>query len=173
MATDRDEQREVIYLETAELFADLSTCLRGNVGCVIVKENRIISTGYNGAPPGMVHCTEVGCLPYTASPPPGKYNVQMTEEIARDLVGRDAKMHHRAEQALLLQVGKDLDQGPSSVELEGCARTVHAEANAAAFAVRSGVSVAGAAVFCTHSPCRSCALILASAGIVKFVFSKR
>jgi len=39
-----------------------ATCLRRHVGTVIVRDRRILSTGYNGSPPGQKHCTEVGCL---------------------------------------------------------------------------------------------------------------
>lgn len=39
-----------------------STCDRASVGCVITKDNRIISTGYNGSPHGLPHCDEVGHL---------------------------------------------------------------------------------------------------------------
>ena len=46
---------------TAEV-AQRSTCLRAAVGAVIVKDKRILTTGYNGAPSGLPHCTEVGCL---------------------------------------------------------------------------------------------------------------
>ncbi|MBI3412642.1 MAG: dCMP deaminase family protein [Candidatus Aenigmarchaeota archaeon] len=42
--------------------ASRATCLRRHVGAVLVKDNRILSTGYNGSPLGMPHCTEVGCL---------------------------------------------------------------------------------------------------------------
>jgi dCMP deaminase len=48
-------------MRTAHLFAERATCKRGKVGAVLVKDDRIISTGYNGAPPGMPHCTDVGC----------------------------------------------------------------------------------------------------------------
>lgn len=53
--------RTELYMRVAELFAQRSSCLRGNVGAVIVRENRIISCGYNGAPAGMPQCDEVGC----------------------------------------------------------------------------------------------------------------
>ncbi len=49
-------------MSIAGLVAQRSTCLRRAVGAVIVKDKRIITTGYNGAPRGLKHCDEVGCL---------------------------------------------------------------------------------------------------------------
>ena len=48
------------FMEIAEIVKTRSTCLRRQVGAVIVKDNRIITTGYNGAPSGLKHCTELG-----------------------------------------------------------------------------------------------------------------
>jgi dCMP deaminase len=42
--------------------ATRSTCLRRRVGAVLVRDKRILSTGYNGAPRGLRHCLEIGCL---------------------------------------------------------------------------------------------------------------
>lgn len=50
------------FLGVAELISRRSTCLRRKVGAIIVKERRILSTGYNGAPAGLPHCSQVGCL---------------------------------------------------------------------------------------------------------------
>lgn len=51
------------FMEVAELAARRSTCLRRNVGAVVVLDKRIIATGYNGAPRGVMHCEERGgCL---------------------------------------------------------------------------------------------------------------
>ena len=49
-------------MNIAKVVATRSTCDRANVGAVIVKDKRIISTGYNGSPPGMDHCDDVGHL---------------------------------------------------------------------------------------------------------------
>ncbi len=49
-------------MNIAKEVASRSTCPRASVGAVIVKDNRILSTGYNGAPSGESHCLEVGCL---------------------------------------------------------------------------------------------------------------
>lgn len=49
------------FLKVAKLISSRSTCLRRQVGAVIVIEKRILATGYNGAPQGLLHCAEVGC----------------------------------------------------------------------------------------------------------------
>lgn len=50
------------FISLAGMVARRSTCLRRMVGAVIVRDRRILATGYNGSPPGFVHCTDVGCL---------------------------------------------------------------------------------------------------------------
>lgn len=60
------------FMEIAEIIKKRSTCLRRLVGAVIVKDNRILSTGYNGAPKGLKHCQEVGCLRSNLSVPSGE-----------------------------------------------------------------------------------------------------
>jgi len=49
-------------MRIAELVSSRSTCLRRRVGAVLVREKRILATGYNGAPSGLKHCMETGCL---------------------------------------------------------------------------------------------------------------
>ena len=59
-------------MEMAELARKRSTCLRRHVGAVIVKDNRVIATGYNGVPKGIRHCEETGCLRQQLNVPSGK-----------------------------------------------------------------------------------------------------
>ncbi len=56
------KSKDVYFSEIADLVSSRSTCLRNQVGAVIVKDSQILSTGYNGAPKGLPHCSEVGCL---------------------------------------------------------------------------------------------------------------
>lgn len=49
------------FMEIARTVATRATCPRASVGAVVVREHRILTTGYNGAPKGVAHCTEVGC----------------------------------------------------------------------------------------------------------------
>ena len=50
------------FMNIANLVAERSTCLRRKVGAVIVRDKHILATGYNGAPKGLDHCLDVGCL---------------------------------------------------------------------------------------------------------------
>lgn len=115
--------REDMFMDIARTVARRSTCLRAQVGAILVVDNRIVSTGYNGSPPGMPHCTEVGC----------------------QMLG-----------------GAEL----------GCQRTVHAEANAVAYGARRTLSTEGATLYSTHSPCRVCSMLLASAGVGSIVYAE-
>ena len=49
-------------MDIAAMAATRSTCLRRQVGAVIARDKRILATGYNGAPAGLKHCSEIGCL---------------------------------------------------------------------------------------------------------------
>ncbi|HOU36048.1 MAG TPA: dCMP deaminase family protein [Candidatus Omnitrophota bacterium] len=50
------------FMQIAHLVSQRATCLRRRVGAVIVKDKRMLATGYNGAPSGLSHCLETGCL---------------------------------------------------------------------------------------------------------------
>ena len=50
------------FLKIASVVATRSTCLRRQVGALVVKDRRILTTGYNGAPRGLSHCLDIGCL---------------------------------------------------------------------------------------------------------------
>ena len=114
------------FMNITNLVAERSTCTRRAVGAVLVKDKRILSTGYNGAPSGLKHCREVGCL--------------------REQLGVESgKMH------------------------ELC-RGIHAEQNAIIQAAYHGVSVKGAAVYCTNQPCSICARMIINAGIQKIYY---
>ena len=114
---------QALLMQIAELVAQRSTCNRAQVGAVIARDYRIISTGYGGAPSGLPHCTDVGC---------------------------------------------DIDP-----KTGGCIRTVHAEANAIAYAARYGISTAGADLYTTLSPCISCAKLIVAAGICRVYYNEK
>ncbi|GAB4303612.1 MAG: cytidine/deoxycytidylate deaminase family protein [Desulfuromonadia bacterium] len=80
------------FMEITRLVARRSTCLRRQVGAVIVKDRNILATGYNGAPSGVRHCGETGCLRELLKVPSGERH-----ELCRGL---------HAEQNAIIQAAK-------------------------------------------------------------------
>ena len=75
MPSPRDVKRpewEIYFLKIARLASTRSTCLRRHVGAVLVKEKNILATGYNGAPSGVPHCLDGGCLREMEGVPSGQ-----------------------------------------------------------------------------------------------------
>jgi dCMP deaminase len=68
------------FLEMAQLVSKRSTCLRRQVGAVAVRDKRILATGYNGAPSGLAHCVDIGCIRQKLSIPSGQ-----RQELCRGL----------------------------------------------------------------------------------------
>ena len=60
------------FIGIADMVSKRSTCLRRKVGALIVKDKRILATGYNGAPSGITHCGEAGCLREKLNVPSGE-----------------------------------------------------------------------------------------------------
>jgi len=73
------------FMKIANLVAERSTCCRAKVGAVIVKDKNILSTGYNGSPSGLPHCTDVGCLVYKSITPDGSVEENCFRTIHAEL----------------------------------------------------------------------------------------
>lgn len=80
------------FMEVCTVVAKRSTCLRRQVGAVLVKDKRILATGYNGPPHGLAHCEKTGCLRDFLGVPSGE-----RQEICRAL---------HAEQNALIQAAR-------------------------------------------------------------------
>ena len=78
-------------MNITSLVAQRSTCTRRAVGAIIVKDKRILTTGYNGAPSGIKHCLEVGCIREEMNIPSGERH-----ELCRGI---------HAEQNAIIQAG--------------------------------------------------------------------
>ena len=59
-------------MDITHLVAKRATCLRRHVGAILVKDKKILATGYNGAPSGLNHCLDIGCLRELQSIPSGE-----------------------------------------------------------------------------------------------------
>lgn len=91
----------------------------------------------------------------------GAVIVMKRRVISMGYAGAPAGMPH------CIDVGCDLSADPL---IPGCQRTVHAEANAIAFAARVGIPTVGCTLFCTHEPCKTCAKLILNAGIKDLVY---
>lgn len=127
-------------METAFLVSQKSTCCSYRVGCVIEKDGIIISTGFNGVPRGKKTCCEHA------------YDEKW-------LIKNGASMLH------------SLDQNKRPLHSEWSSKNeVHAEINAIMNCAKNGVSLLGANMWCTASPCPDCAKAIANSGISKLYY---
>jgi len=115
------------FMDIAKVVASRSNCIKRHVASIIVRDKRIISTGYNGTPRGLRNCSEGGCPRCNAFADAGS-------------------------------------------KLEECLCS-HGEENAIVQAAYHGISVKGATLYTTFSPCLLCAKMIINAGISEVVYN--
>ncbi len=98
MSLDTRPSWDEYFMKLADEVCTRTTCIRRAVGAVIVKDHRILATGYNGVPTGMKHCAEVGCLREQLGIPSGQ-----RQEICRGL---------HAEQNAIIQAARYITTQP-------------------------------------------------------------
>ena len=135
------------FMDVAKLTANLSHAKRLKVGTVIVKDNRIISCGYNGLPAGW------------------EPNICENVTFLSDSEYFDTP---REEQKRFVPIaGTFFWKGMKTYD-----EVVHSEANAISRLASSTESGVGATIFCTHSPCINCSKIIYGAGIVTVYYDQ-
>lgn len=144
------------FLSICKTIAKNSKCLSRKIGSIIVKDRSILSTGYNGPPRGVPHCSER----YSITP---VIDVMLIDAL-RNKFGEDADLDSFANicprQILGFKSGKGL---------EFCIAG-HAERNALINAAREGIKVKGASLYLdTGIPCKDCCIEIINAGIVEIV----
>jgi len=133
-------------LGLAKATAENSKCLSRKIGAVITRDKRIISTGYNGPPQGMLPCSI--------------HNEAVKAEIAERGISSSLVASICPRQSLGYPSGEGLHLCPAT----------HAEANAIVSAARMGHSVAGSTMWLTcEVPCQRCLGQIINAGIVEVV----
>lgn len=152
------------FLKLADLVSTRATCDRAHMGCVLVRDNNIIATGYNGSIKGLPHCNDWG---HDLQPDVLTSNgVQLYRCVGCGWI-RSLDGHKR------MICTKPADTGVGHLMEEGhCVRTVHAEQNALAQSAKLGKATAGATAYINGYPCWRCFMLLANAGIVRIVYSK-
>jgi dCMP deaminase len=132
------------YMKTAMVFAELSQARRLHVGAIIVKDDRIISIGYNGMPAGWDNDCEDKVWDKGAGGwlDPEEFNEKYPYEGWHEGAGRNVRYGLKTKPEVL-----------------------HAETNAIAKLAKSTESGDGAVLFVTHSPCLDCAKLIFQSGI--------
>lgn len=132
------------FIEITEKFAEQSTCVKRKVGAVLVKDLRILSTGYNGTPSGFCNCNTV----------------------FRDMDEKTGKINLNKG---IICVGK-----PQFITHHDFAERyeIHAEQNCLSFAAKNGVSTDGCTLYITTAPCVNCAKIIIASGIKNVIYKE-
>jgi dCMP deaminase len=136
---------KLAFMDCAERFAQLSSAKRAQVGAIIVKNNRIVSIGYNGMPSGWTNeCEEV--ITWNDVP-----------HMRKEYEESGATMH-------------ESPHGSTWSRLKTKDEVLHAETNAIAKMAQSNESTKDAVLFCTHEPCLDCAKLIHQSGIRHVIF---
>ena len=135
---------EEYFIQVMDAVALRGSCDRGRSGAVIVKDKRILATGYVGAPSGLPTCEDEG----------------------HEMIKRFEMTQLEWE---LEEDGKSVTLIPNHHFSNHCIRTVHAELNAILNCARNGVPTVGATIYCTMTPCPNCAMAIIQAGIIEVI----
>jgi dCMP deaminase len=133
------------YMEIALTVRKRANCLGAKIGAVLVVENRIVSTGFNGTPAGFPNCNDGGCV---------RCRDRYYGEIGHPEWASDPEIAQGATKQLDLCI------------------CVHAEANAMLTAARLGHRTTGSTLYATHKPCFMCLKEAVQAGVGRVVYLK-
>jgi dCMP deaminase len=135
------------YMKTAKIFADCSTAVRLKVGAIVVKDNRIISIGYNGTPAGWDNVCE--------------------DRIYPDELLGDYEQHPDEFDVIFPHT----DETGKRYKLKTKQEVMHAERNALDKLARGHENGEGAYMFITHAPCLECAKSIYGSGIKEVYYN--
>lgn len=148
MIHDKERKIDIRYLRMAKIWSENSYAIRRKVGCLVVKDNMIISDGYNGTPSGFDNeCETVHCQ-------------QQTETNMCPIYGHYISMVKHSINCKECKYAR----------LETKPYVLHAEANAITKLAKTNNSSVGATVYVTLSPCLDCAKLIVQSGIKRVVY---
>lgn len=145
--TKQSDPREDIhhfFIREAIHWSERSTCLKWQVGCILVADERIVSTGYNGSLPKAEHCRDYWTRTWSSMNHGSTLKDFIQSEYFRQKHRCYAQCHE-----------------------------VHAEQNAILYAARSGRATQGTSLYTSLSPCIDCAKSIVNAGIVNVYYHVR
>lgn len=139
---------DAYFMSLAQLAALRSNCMKRRVGCVLVRANRVIATGYNGTPRGVQNCSDGGCDRCNAATEGG--------------AGLSTCLCLHAEENALLEAGRERISG-----------TLPAAATATGGGTNGDGAVQsdGAKLYCNTCPCLTCAVKIAQVGVHEVIYN--
>jgi dCMP deaminase len=134
---------EEYFISVLDAISLRGSCDRGRCGAVLVRDNRILATGYVGAPSGLPTCEDEG------------------HQLVKRCIIPEKEFNHQ---------GEFIDGLMPTYEFTThCVRTVHAEINAILNCARNGVSTLGSTLYVGMTPCVTCTMAIIQAGIVEVI----
>jgi dCMP deaminase len=135
-----------LFIRVAEQFSRRSTCARLQTAAVLVKDQRIVSVGYNGVVPGATHCYDIWQTKYENGEVHGQY-----ETFEQFLASKEFYDDHHTWSVV---------------------NELHGEQNAILFAGREGIPIAGTTLYTLYAPCIQCAKVIIAVGIIRVVYQE-
>ncbi|MDI6851018.1 MAG: deaminase [bacterium] len=174
------------FIEILEIVRRQSSCVYYKTGALVVKENRIVSMGYNGSPSGFPQCDELQEVLEFAHENRdivGKYlETGGVEAFAREYYNR-FKYFHKYTEDFVKFFGSKLEESLKKICNGSAGKNdfynlnfihsryeIHAEQNAIAFSLKAGTNITGATLYTTLLPCMECAKLIVASGIKRVVY---
>jgi dCMP deaminase len=142
-------------MKTAEVFAECSTATRLHVGAIVVKDDRIISIGYNGMPSGWTNECE---------------DKEYMSDAGGWLSPDEIYEQWPFEETVVVANDNESFEINRRYRLKTRPEVLHAETNAIAKLAKSTESGMGATMFVTHAPCLDCAKLIYQSGISSVLY---
>ncbi len=186
------------FLKLVREVSLLSTCYKKQVGAIIVKDRRILATGYNGTPSNMIECLELTkFLEFLHANIPKDeilktlknfmytFDANVFSNYSKDISIIETLLYkyplehlQRIFKTLYTYIEKDIDSYEMYSPNELIARwnfihnkyEIHAEINAITQCVKYGIPIEGADIFVTHLPCIDCAKAIIASGIKRVFY---
>lgn len=134
-----------LFVKMLKNVEEQSTCSRLKVGALLVRDNRVISMGWNGVPSGQKHCIEV------------------FDEFHNDPVVRYQMIHDPK---------AFTENFNENHRIFSEMNEIHGESNAICTAAKNGISTNGATLYTSVAPCPSCAKMIIASGIKEVFYMK-
>lgn len=179
------------YMDMCEVLSKRSTCLRVQTASIIVKNNVIVSVGYNGTASGQQHCCDYWRQVYDTANTAIGYVAPFTDvekmciKITDNNILRPMGCYDDTEDGYMTELKRVRTQ--PNISYEQFLKTdffykyhhewsnnneLHGEMNAILFAGKNGISLDGGTIYTTYSPCINCAKAIFTSGIRCVIYSE-